>query len=121
MRNRAVSDVFDFATCSGVPVVIIEAGTLNGGNAIYLASLLEFVNPQGKVVTVDIDSLAPGAVTGWAAYVAGTAWALGEAGVDVPGADLLVDSTLPRGAGLSSSASLECAAAGRCSTWAATS
>ena len=53
-----------------------------------------------------------GAVTGWAAYVAGTAWALAQDGVDLPGADLLVDGEMPRGAGLSSSAALECATAG---------
>ena len=61
---------------------------------------------------VDLDSLAPGSVDGWAAYVAGTAWALQGHGVDVPGADLLVDGDVPRGAGLSSSAALECAVAG---------
>jgi galactokinase len=66
----------------------------------------------GDVVTVTLDGLVPGAVGGWAAYVAGTAWALAQHGVHVPGADLQVDSTVPRGAGLSSSAALECATAG---------
>jgi len=75
---------------------------------LVMASMQE----PGDVVTVDLDSLAPGAVPGWTAYVVGTAWALGGAGVDAPGADLLVDGDLPRGAGLSSSASLECATAG---------
>ena len=66
----------------------------------------------GEDVDLDLEDLAPGVVSGWASYVAGTAWALGEAGIDLPGADLLVDGDLPRGAGLSSSASLECATAG---------
>jgi galactokinase len=48
-------------------------------------------------------------VQGWAAYVAGVVWVLREAGYDVPGADLALDSDVPLGAGLSSSASLECA------------
>ncbi|RZU32081.1 galactokinase [Blastococcus saxobsidens] len=43
----------------------------------------------------------------WSRYVAGTAAVLLADGHDVPGADLLVDSDLPIGAGLSSSASLE--------------
>jgi galactokinase len=55
-----------------------------------------------------LDHLGPGAVDGWAGYAAGVAWALREAGYDVPGVDLLVDSRVPVGAGLSSSAALEC-------------
>jgi galactokinase len=60
-------------------------------------------------VNITIDDLRPGAVTGWAGYVAGVIWALREAGVDVPGARLSIQSDLPVGAGLSSSAALECA------------
>ena len=51
-------------------------------------------------------------VTGWASYVAGVVWALTEAGVDVPPARLEVSSDVPIGAGLSSSAALECATMG---------
>ncbi len=61
--------------------------------------------------TIAVDSLSPGTITGWAAYPAGVAWALREAGYPVPGATINVDSDLPVGAGLSSSAGLECAAA----------
>ena len=58
-----------------------------------------------------LDGLAPGQVTGWAAYPAGIAWALECAGYQVPGASIAIDSDVPAGAGLSSSAALECAAA----------
>jgi galactokinase len=57
------------------------------------------------------DDLGPGQVDGWAAYVAGVVWALRESGVEVPGLDVCVDSTVPLGAGLSSSAALECSVA----------
>ena len=54
---------------------------------------------------------APGEVTGWAAYVAGVLWALRQLGHRLPGLDLHVDSDVPLGAGLSSSAALTCAVA----------
>jgi galactokinase len=62
-------------------------------------------------VMVDVGSLAPGSVPGWAAYLAGVAWAMRAAGYQVGGANLAVDASLSAGAGLSSSAALECSAA----------
>jgi len=62
-------------------------------------------------VTVALEALAPGAVTGWAAYPAGVAWALRSSGLDVAGASIDIDSDLPVGAGVSSSAALECSVA----------
>ncbi len=53
---------------------------------------------------------APGDVAGWAGYVAGVVWALRQDGHVLPGVDLWVDSDVPIGAGLSSSAALACAA-----------
>jgi len=44
---------------------------------------------------------------GWGAYVEGVARTLKQRGVPMKGADLLVDSTVPLGSGLSSSAALE--------------
>ncbi|MQA96309.1 MAG: galactokinase [Streptosporangiales bacterium] len=62
-------------------------------------------------VTFAPSGLAPGSVPGWAAYVAGVFWALRNAGHKVGGARVAIDADLPRGAGLSSSAALECAVA----------
>ena len=63
------------------------------------------------VIEFSLDSLQPGSVEDWAAYPAGAAWVLREAGYEIGGANLLVDSDLPSGAGLSSSAALLCATA----------
>jgi len=49
--------------------------------------------------------------SGWTAYVTGVLWALRAAGVPVSGVDVHVDSAVPVGAGLSSSAALTCAVA----------
>jgi len=65
----------------------------------------------GGPAELDIDALQPGSVHGWAAYPAGVAWALREAGYLGGGADIAVDADLPAGAGLSSSAALECSVA----------
>ncbi|MGZ8744671.1 MAG: galactokinase [Nocardioides sp.] len=61
--------------------------------------------------TGHVDRLGPGEVTDWAAYVAGVLWALVEDGLDLRGVELAIDSTVPLGAGLSSSAAVECAVA----------
>jgi galactokinase len=65
----------------------------------------------GKTASVALDSLAPGSEHGWAAYPAGVAWALRAAGLRVRGATVDIDSNLPAGAGVSSSAALECSVA----------
>jgi galactokinase len=59
----------------------------------------------------DVAKLGPGDVEGWPTYVAGVVWALQQDGIEVPGLDILVDSRVPVGAGLSSSAALECSVA----------
>ena len=67
-----------------------------------------------KVVELALDALDPANLAGWSAYVFGVVWALREHGVDVSergGLDLAIASDVPLGAGLSSSAALECAVA----------
>jgi galactokinase len=67
-----------------------------------------------EVAEIAIADLRKGAVSGWSAYPLGVAWALGEFGADlgaVPGARMYIESTVPVGAGLSSSAAIESAVA----------
>ena len=68
-------------------------------------------DPDAEPFTGRLSELGPGSVSGWAAYAAGVLWALQKAGIEVPGMDVAVSSDVPLGAGLSSSASLECAVA----------
>ncbi|MCX4233850.1 galactokinase [Streptomyces ortus] len=62
---------------------------------------------EGPVVELHVDALAPLTNTSWAAYPAGVVWVLREAGHAITGADIHLASTVPTGAGLSSSAALE--------------
>ncbi|MER6674888.1 galactokinase [Streptomyces sp. NPDC000983] len=61
----------------------------------------------GGVVELRVDDLAPESDRNWTAYPAGVVWALREAGHEITGADIHLSSTVPAGAGLSSSAALE--------------
>ncbi|MGZ9275754.1 MAG: galactokinase [Candidatus Limnocylindrales bacterium] len=58
----------------------------------------------------DLDAIGPKS-GGWIDYVAGTAWAMAEAGLPTRGFRGILTSDLPSGAGLSSSAAIELAAA----------
>jgi galactokinase len=62
---------------------------------------------EGGIVQLRVDELEPLTDIGWAAYPAGVVWALREAGHPITGADIHLRSTVPTGAGLSSSAALE--------------
>ncbi|RVW01711.1 galactokinase [Rhodococcus spongiicola] len=61
-----------------------------------------------------LEDVGPGRPAGWAAYAAGVIWALRENGLltdDFGGVDVAFVSAVPIGAGLSSSAALECSLA----------
>ncbi|WP_030341538.1 MULTISPECIES: galactokinase [unclassified Streptomyces] len=60
-----------------------------------------------RITELRLDALAPESDREWTAYPAGVVWALREAGHPVTGADIHLASTVPTGAGLSSSAALE--------------
>ncbi|NED19459.1 galactokinase [Streptomyces sp. SID9913] len=68
---------------------------------------LHSADADAPVAELTVDALAPGTDRTWTAYPAGVVWALREAGHPVTGADIHLSSTVPAGAGLSSSAALE--------------
>ena len=59
----------------------------------------------------DVSPAGREAMPGWVRYVVGVLWAAQEDGWSLPGLDLVIDSELPLGSGLSSSAALECSVA----------
>ncbi|MFH9014913.1 galactokinase [Streptomyces sp. NPDC017943] len=68
---------------------------------------LHSADVDSGVAELRLDALAPESDKDWTAYPAGVVWALREAGHAVTGADVHLASTVPSGAGLSSSAALE--------------
>ena len=65
----------------------------------------------GEVVEFEISQIQRDKVSGWSAYPLGVAWSIIQAGATPQGFDLYVDSNVPVGAGLSSSAAIECSVA----------
>ncbi len=59
------------------------------------------------ITEVALDDIAPGVPSDWSRYPAGVLWALQLAGFEVGGMDVAFSSTVPIGAGLSSSAAIE--------------
>ncbi|MHB1064357.1 MAG: galactokinase [Georgenia sp.] len=92
----------DGGAAAGPSATVPDDGA-SGGAAVPVVELdLGVVGPVG----------GPGEVRGWPAYAVGVAWAIEQAGLGrLPGFDVAVDSCVPLGAGLSSSAALECAVA----------
>lgn len=78
---------------------------LRGDSTVRLLSLF---GGHG-LVEAELSGMEPGSGEGWSRYPLGVAWALKERGIDVRGFDLLLDSDVPLGAGLSSSHAIECA------------
>ena len=68
---------------------------------------LHSADVEAGPVELRVADLTPGSDKSWTAYPSGVVWALREAGHELTGADVHLASTVPSGAGLSSSAALE--------------
>ena len=62
---------------------------------------------KNRIFTIDIKDVKPGSAGEWEKYILGVIWTMGV----TSGVDILVDGHVPSGAGLSSSAALECSVA----------
>ena len=110
------------ASAPGRVNLIGEHTDYNGGLCLPLAlpqrttvSLVPRTDPVLSLSSAQEDSVWEGRVEqhpeGWPAYVAGVVQALRDDGHAVPGFEASIDSDVPVGAGLSSSAALECSVA----------
>ena len=89
-----------------LPLATYAAVAPRDDDMVTLTSLQQDRPWEGR-----LGHLGPGDVTGWPAYAAGVVWALQQDGMAFPGMDIVIDSRVPIGAGLSSSAALECSVA----------
>ena len=99
-----------------LPLGIRVAARLRDDDRVGFASTGE--TDGAELTLADLAGPAPDTFPGWYAYPAGVLWALQQQGHELRGLDLVFDSNLPVGAGLSSSAAICCAtvaaAAGLC-------
>jgi galactokinase len=106
-RVNLIGEHVDFLDGFVLPFAISNATTVaiarNTENKIRCAS----IQKKGAVSTIDCANIAPKSGEAWTRYPIGVLWSLE---ID-SGLDILVDGQVPLGAGLSSSAALECAVA----------
>lgn len=109
-RVNLIGEHTDYNNGFVLPVAIDRRVTIAAGTRDDLC-IKGFSIHANDGFQYDMESLAPGTLQGWAAYPCGAAWALKATGVEVRGSNLVIDSTIPAGAGLASSAALTTAVA----------
>jgi galactokinase len=106
-RVNLIGEHIDYSDGFVLPFAIkdrtLVAARKRGDSTVRIAS----AQRRNKIVTVDISKMKPGLKGEWERYALGVLWALGVK----EGVDLLIDGHVPLGAGLSSSAALECSVA----------
>lgn len=113
-RVNLIGEHVDYAGGICLPFALSQrtyvAAALNHDGVYRVVSQFGAENTQAETMHEEIamDQVCPGYPDNWAGYVVGTVWA---AGLEVPGLDIAIVSDVPVGAGLSSSAALECSVA----------
>jgi galactokinase len=109
-RVNLIGEHVDFLDGFVLPFAISDVTTVaiakNSSKVIRVAS----IQKDSEITSIDISKIAPMTGEPWARYPIGVLWALGNEALS-NGLDILVDGRVPLGAGLSSSAALECAVA----------
>ncbi|MFE0107164.1 galactokinase [Streptomyces sp. NPDC059009] len=107
-RVNLIGEYTDFNEGFVMPLALPHVAVAAVGRRSDGILRLHSADIDEPVAELAVDTLTPLSGGGWAAYPAGVVWALREAGHAVDGgADIHLSSTVPTGAGLSSSAALE--------------
>ena len=106
-RVNLIGEHIDYSEGFVLPFAIkdrtLAAARKRDDSIVRIAS----VQRRNKIVTVDIKDVKPGLKGEWERYALGVLWSMGV----TSGVDLMIDGHVPLGAGLSSSAALECSVA----------
>ena len=111
-RVNVIGEHTDYNDGFVLPIALQQrtvAATAVSGDGHTRVRSLQWPDDLVTFAAVDVEL---GEVGGWGSYVAGVVWALRSSGQPVVDLDLVIDSNVPVGAGLSSSAAIECAVAG---------
>ncbi|HEX5995667.1 MAG TPA: galactokinase [Jiangellales bacterium] len=109
-RVNLIGEHTDYNDGYVLPLALAQRVVVQADFAHHAPTRVRSRQVEGDVVNFDAHTVVPGDVGGWAAYVAGVVWSLRTDGHTVGNLDVTVDGDVPLGAGLSSSAALECAA-----------
>ncbi|MFF2020770.1 galactokinase [Streptomyces sp. NPDC058171] len=115
-RVNLIGEYTDFNEGSVMPLALphtVVAAVSRRTDGVLRLHSANAPDPAAAPVELRTAELAPRTGGGWAAYPAGVLWALARVGhrAVLDGADVHLASTVPTGAGLSSSAALEVATA----------
>ncbi|CAB4730129.1 MAG: galactokinase [Actinobacteria bacterium] len=106
-RVNLIGEHVDFLDGFVLPFAISDATTVAIARTSNKKIRCASIQKKGAIFTIDCADVAPKSGEAWSRYPIGVLWSLGiESGLDI-----LVDGQVPLGAGLSSSAALECAVA----------
>ena len=103
-RANLIGEHTDYNQGLALPFAISEGVTVRA-RALLERRIDAVAVDLGKHDSFSLDAVVP--ADGWRAFVRGAAGELMDAGVELSGAELEISGTVPRGAGLSSSAALE--------------
>lgn len=110
-RVNVIGEYTDLNEGFVLPIAIPQVTVVAAARRSDRRLLVRSVQAGDASSSVDLDLDAGDGPKGWAAYPLAVARSLLAAGHSIGGADLLIESEVPIGAGLSSSAALECSVA----------
>jgi galactokinase len=106
-RVNLIGEHIDYSEGFVLPFAIKDRTLVAARKRDDLIVRIASAQRRSKIVTVDISDVKPGLKGEWERYALGVLWSMGV----TSGVDLMIDGHVPLGAGLSSSAALECSVA----------